>query len=261
MEQLIKKLKSIAGRRLVYYGRRAGFLNRLVPFSVKARIKRWGIRELIDEDELRPRLYEAALYLSETNGGDYIGDYLEFGVCHGTSMNCAYDVINELKLDNIRFFGFDSFEGLPALDDKDDVSLWRKGQFKSDINITKYFLTNQGADWNKMHLIKGWFSETLTDKTKHKYHIEKAGIIMVDCDIYSAAKSALKFCQSLIKDKAIIFFDDWNAASLAQRNRGEKLAFDEFLDENPHLVSEEFGSYSYKGQENGKIFLISNCAA
>jgi O-methyltransferase len=79
---------------------------------------------------------------------------------------------------------------------------------------------------------------------------------MIDCDMYSSTKDALNFCTKLIKDEAIIFFDGWNRFNLAEKNLGEKKAFTEFLNENPQFKAEEFGSYSYKLKENGKVFKI-----
>ena len=76
--------------------------------------------------------------------------------------------------------------------------------------------------------------------------------------MYLSAKEALDYCADLIDDQAVIFFDDWNTANLADKNMGEKRAFDEFLDENPKFEVEEFGAYSAYGSLNGKIFLVSN---
>ena len=69
---------------------------------------------------------------------------------------------------------------------------------------------------------------------------------MIDCDLYSSAKEALNFCGPLILDEAIIFFDDWAGpleTSLADEQKGEKRAFDEFLQEHPQLKAVRFGTY------------------
>ncbi len=67
---------------------------------------------------------------------------------------------------------------------------------------------------------------------------------MIDCDFYSSAKEALNFCGPLIQDEVMIFFDDWDAGiGLADRDLGEKAAFDEFLREHPDLSAQEFGTY------------------
>ncbi|NES01347.1 MAG: hypothetical protein F6J86_47610 [Symploca sp. SIO1B1] len=75
---------------------------------------------------------------------------------------------------------------------------------------------------------------------------------MVDCDMYLSAKEALNFCAPLIQEEAIIFFDDWYSQNLDQKNMGEKRAFDEFLQENPHFSTEKLGSYT----ANAQIFRV-----
>ena len=60
-------------------------------------------------ESLRRELLELSCRMSQ----DKLGDYLEFGVFNGTSLSCAHHVLNELNIDNVRSFGFDSFEGLP----------------------------------------------------------------------------------------------------------------------------------------------------
>ncbi|HEA65402.1 MAG TPA: hypothetical protein ENI07_01060 [Desulfobacterales bacterium] len=81
---------------------------------------------------------------------------------------------------------------------------------------------------------------------------------MIDCDMYLSAKEALNFCVPLIQDRAIFFFDDWNVLRLADRNLGEKRAFDEFLAANPHLTAKEFSSYNGpKGIPHGKVFIVN----
>jgi len=236
-------------------------IKRFIPKGIKRWVSENRGKELISVEELKPQYKNACQHLIDKIGKDKIGDYIEFGVCHGTSMNCMNEVLRELNLNKVRLIGFDSFEGLPEVVEKDDTEVWHKGQFKTEIEETKYFLTKKGIDWNKTFLVQGWFSDTLTRETVTKYNIQKASLIMVDCDMYSSAKEALTFCKPLILDTAVLIFDDWNSANLADRNMGEKRAFQEFLDENPHFKAEEFGVYKYKGFQNGQLFVVTNTAA
>ena len=102
-------------------------------------------------------------------------------------------VLKELKLNDVRIFGFDSFEGMPESAAHEDGGEWKPGQFASPIEFTKKLLTDRGVDWSRTFLIKGWFNETLTPETVTKYSIAKASVIMIDCDIYSSSKAALNF--------------------------------------------------------------------
>jgi O-methyltransferase len=232
-------------------------LRKLFPTSLRMWAKEDRVNLLISVDELKPQYEKACNYLSETLGESNLGDYLEFGVCHGTSMSCMNQVLNRKSLDKVRLFGFDSFEGMPA-SAKNEAGGWYPGQFRSELDETRYFLTRNGIDWKRTWLTKGWFADTLKEEFKSKHYIKKASLIMIDCDIYSAAKESLNFCASLIVDKAVIIFDDWNSDNLADQNQGEKQAFTEFLEENPQFMAEEFGEYRYKGALNGKLFLVTN---
>ncbi|HTF18326.1 MAG TPA: TylF/MycF/NovP-related O-methyltransferase [Chryseolinea sp.] len=183
--------------------------------------------------------------------GGELGDYLEFGVSLGTSMACMHRVLeNRKSRSSIRLFGFDSFEGMPASAAFEDEGTWMPGEFASSIDQTRQYLDEAKIDWKRTHLIKGWFDETLTPETVKVYNIRKASIIMVDCDIYSASKTALNFALPMIVDFAVIFFDDWRD----DITFGEYKAYSEFLNENKHLKSEMFGEY----RPTGMIFLVTN---
>ena len=134
------------------------------------------------------------------------------------------------------------------------------GDFKADLQDTKQFLAEAHVDMSRVVLTKGWFADTLTDELVRKYNISKASLIMIDCDLYEGTKQALDFCAPLIRDEAIVFFDDWSdGIGLDGRKSGEPLAFDEFLAENAGLRAEEFSGYWHP--ENSppvfsKVFLI-----
>lgn len=211
---------------------------------------------LVDVQELRREYLRAVRWLQDNLPGGAIGDYLEFGVFYGASLACMHRVLDEAGLRHPRLFGFDSFEGLPVSEHPDDRS-WRPGQFRSSYAFAREYLGEQGVDWSRVHLVKGWFDETLTPSLIAKHRIEKASLVMVDSDMYRSAREALGFCAPLIKDHTIIFFDDWHAGRLAENNKGEKRAFDEFMLEHPHLEAEEFGSYNYLERPAGKVFRVS----
>lgn len=185
-------------------------------------------------------------------GASNIGDYLEFGVFQGTSLNCMYQTLVELKLDDVRLFGFDSFKGLPRIAAIDIENELQPGDYACMLESATKRLTRNGIDWRRTFLVKGWYSNVLTSDLIKGYAMKKASIIMMDCDLYSSAKKSLKFCGPLIKDQSLIFFDDWNSEIC----QGERRAFENFLKVNPHLNAEEFDSYL----PSGRIFLVTNTA-
>jgi O-methyltransferase len=213
---------------------------------------------LVPEQELEAKYRDALRFLLDYGGSDDLGDYLEFGVFHGASLTCMHRALKGLNLDRVRLFGFDSFEGLPVGDGTEYDSLpWGPGCYRADYDFTVDKLRRAGVDWARTFLIKGWFSDVLNDALVAHYGISKASIIMIDCDLYSSSKQALDFCAPLIRDRALIFLDDWEDG--AEKNHGEKRAFDEFLQANPQLQAEEFGTY-YHWEESppvpSKIFHV-----
>lgn len=208
---------------------------------------------LVPEQELEQTYREALETLSAKSGATELGDYFEFGVCHGTSLLCMHRALQKLGIAHTRLFGFDSFEGFPETAEYDDDGFWRPGQCKGDYEITHARLTKEGVDWDRTFLITGWFSETLTEKLKLDHQITKASVIMVDCDLYLSSKEALDFCEPLIVDQAIVVCDDWNTGDLAEKGLGEKRAFEEFLREHPDLHAQPIGSYN----QNSQVFLVS----
>jgi len=226
------------------------FLPKTINNWVYALSQRYSSSLLVRPDELQPKFRKAAEFLIKNVGASNIGDYLEFGVFQGTSLNCMYQTVKEAKLHNVRFFGFDSFKGLPPIAAIDIENELQPGDYACTLESTQRRLTCNGIDWQRTFLVKGWYSDTLTQNFIEDHAIEKASIIMIDCDLYSSAKESLKFCGPLIKDQSFIFFDDWNSEIC----QGERRAFENFLKVNPHLNAEEFDSYL----PSGRIFLVSN---
>ena len=212
-------------------------------------------KKLIIEEELRSKYRQGLLYLASKYGKASLGDYLEFGVYDGTSMITMHRVLEELGYGHIRLFGFDSFEGLPITATTDDEGHWQPGAFKSDYEFTMQVLNSEKVNLQRTFLTKGFFESTLTNELREKHKISKASVMMIDCDMYLSAKEALEFCAPLIVDEAMVVFDDW--FPLAERNLGEKRAFNEFLRAHPYFGAEEFGTYP----PYGKTFLVSRDTA
>jgi hypothetical protein len=186
-----------------------------------------------------------------------LGDYLEFGVYHGTSLSCMYEARESLGLGQMRLFGFDSFEGLPESAAHEDDGVWMPGQFRSPEALTRSNLERWGVPDDAVTLTKGWFSESCTPETRAALGITKASVIMIDCDLYSSTIEALAFCEPLIHSQAVIVFDDYNASGLADKHMGERRAFDEFLDANPDLTAEVLPGMNYKDKADPEFFLVS----
>jgi O-methyltransferase len=238
-------------------------LNTWIDDRVVALLKRRVQKrtKLVVEKELQAVYQKALALLVERNGRSNIGDYLEFGVYNGTSMLCMYRALENLRLEDVRLFGFDSFEGLPPDAGDTDGGVWRPGDFKSSFEFTQTVLSLSGINWGRLRLVKGWFSDTLNEDLVRNQLIEKASVVMIDCDLYTAAREALQFCRPLIKDETIFIFDDWHAYGLDGRGMGEKRAFEEFMQNCPELSSSHLkGLSGYNNRRpvpGGELFLVT----
>lgn len=211
---------------------------------------------LVDEARFRDAVGAGIDRLLARIGDDELGDYLEFGVYNGSTLAIVHDLLDRRGRTTSRLFGFDSFEGLPPEANVDDNNIWMPGQYRCPEDFARDFLTRRGVDWQRVTLIKGWFSETCKPATRAHHRMKKAGIIMVDSDLYSSAVEALNFCEPLIGRHALVIFDEYYPGGRKDRFLGEEKAFAEFLEARPDITSTELDeSYSF----GSRIFLLERC--
>jgi O-methyltransferase len=180
--------------------------------------------------------------------GQNIGDYLEFGVFNGASLSSMYLTAKKHNLKSTRFFGFDAFMGLPKGSENEDDGVWKKGFYACSFEKMKECLKRKGINPKEINWVKGWYKDTLTDKTIKKFKIKKLGIIFIDCDTYSSSKAVLDFLYPLITEEVILCFDDWKLNDLDIKELGEYKSFNEFLDKHPNLEAKEIKSYNRKSR-------------
>ena len=208
---------------------------------------------LVDEAKFRAVVGAAIDRLLERLGDHELGDYLEFGVYNGSTLAIVHDLLERRGRTSSRLIGFDSFEGLPPEANVDDNNLWMPGQYRCPEKFARDFLTKRGVDWQRVALIKGWFSETCKPSIRTRYQIKSAGIIMIDSDLYSSAVAALKFCEPLIGHNALIIFDEYYPGGRKGRFLGEEKAFAEFLEAHQDITSIDLDeSYSF----GSRLFLL-----
>ena len=254
---------SLATQQLVRRTRRAGGrLLEVLPAPAQESLGwlRWELRyrdPLVPAPKLTSTYVQLLERIVQRVGRAGVGDYLEFGACRGTAMMCAHSALERVGLDHVRLFGFDSFEGLPSDAAEQDEATWQPGMYPSDYGRTVRAMTRAGVDWSRTALIKGWFSDTLTETTRALHRLERASLVMVDCDIYSSTVEALHFCEPILGDYAVFVFDDWHNNDLAAKGLGERRAFEEFLAEHPELQSTELTPHTVRPYAaNAAIFEV-----
>lgn len=139
----------------------------------------------------RETLYEQVI--NEFNLNANI-DYLEFGVSKGGSFRWW---INRIQDADARFYGFDTFTGLPEP--------W--GPFeKGDMGNGN---TPPVIDDHRHKFHQGLFQQTLLPFLS-SYNVGKRKVIHMDADIYSATLYVLTLITPILKSGDILFFDEFN---------------------------------------------------
>ena len=167
------------------------------------------------------------------------GDYLEFGVARGNSFVKNYHISKTRGVKWLRYFAFDSFSGLPPFKGVDtSFSLFKPGMYAYSRKEFLGFVKSHGVKEKDIVVIEGYYKDSLRNHVKTEHHLEKAAVILIDCDLYESAKQALNFCTSIIQDGTAIYFDDFAVFDGSSR-LGERKAFAEWLKANK-LVAHPF---------------------
>ncbi|MER3395523.1 MAG: hypothetical protein C4318_06770 [Acidimicrobiia bacterium] len=137
------------------------------------------------------------------------------------------------RWDSMRFFAFDSFQGLPELKGPDSLTKdFTPGQFRTSSDEFWAHLRRRKIDTSKVVAVEGWFEDTLTDDTRTRLGIKKAAVVHIDSDLYASAKLALSFITPVLQDGTILIFDDWFNYR-GHPALGERRALREWHEQNP----------------------------
>lgn len=183
-------------------------------------------------------------FISECNVD---GDYLEFGVYKGSTFIEAIKTAQKKRLDSMRFYAFDSFQGLPdpkGIDKSFDQ--FSKNQVANSLDNFRNTIKNNKLDFNKIGIVSGWFKDTLNNQTKNKLKLSSAAVVWIDCDLYESTLPVFDFITDLVVDGTVIILDDWFFYR-GRPDMGEQKAFSEWLKKHPEFSVAEFHKYSWHG--------------
>lgn len=121
-------------------------------------------------------------------------DYLEFGVSTGSSFKWW---INRIDHPDARFYGFDTFTGLPEAWGPFKKGDMGNGNHPPEINDERH------------QFYQGLFQQTLIPFLA-TYYSDKRKVIHMDADIYSATLYVLTLLTPYLKAGDILFFDEFN---------------------------------------------------
>lgn len=176
------------------------------------------------------------------------GDYAEFGVWKGNMFALAYHYARKVGLGDMRFFAYDSFEGLPQSDEEYKVksnTFW-EGRFAFSKEKFKKAIVKKGVDLKRVVIMKGWFQEVLKPELKKELGLERVAVALVDCDLYESAKPVLEFLSDLLVNGSVLIFDDWFLFE-GNPDAGVQKACGEWLDKHPEIKLIDYHKYGRHG--------------
>ena len=211
-----------------------------------------GIDPVIEHNLDKIRMLKRALYhcaLEQIPGG-----YFEFGIYEGTSLYAAVTIHRALRSPIARrFYGFDSFDdGFKYFDERDRHPFFAEGDFKSSYaKALKRFRRHP-----EVHLIKGYFEETLAGPLPEVPPEERCAVAFIDCDLMHPALIALRFLAPRLEAGSVIILDDYWAYRGAA-DRGTCGAFARFLQEHPAITTRPYAAYGHGGMS----FVVSSLSS
>jgi len=144
------------------------------------------------------------------------GNLAEIGVYKGGSA----EIIAKNKNEHKKLFLFDTFEGMPEINENDNHHK------KNDFNDTSFEKVKELLEsYKNVFIYKGIFPQQNSEIIKE----EKFSLVHLDVDIYESYKNCLEFFYSRLISGGLLILDDYNAVTCA----GAKLAVDEFFKFKP----------------------------
>lgn len=190
--------------------------------------------------------------LRYVEGAGIEGSFVETGTYTGGASAYALRALRRLRRDKPPrpYWGFDSFEGMPApsKNDGDHGSLWVLGKRMDDaetavtgaltahdVNRADYdeclsYLRQTGYSAENIHLVKGWFQDSLRPS---KDKIGSIAVLRMDGDFYESTQVVLDELYDQVVPGGVVIVDDYGSF------QGCRKAIEEFFVKRkiqPHLV-------------------------
>lgn len=164
-------------------------------------------------------VYELTSHLESTQPE---GAFVECGVLNGGCAGLIASVARGNKARQIWLF--DSWEGLPEPTEFDVNARGetpQKGEKRGSLDTVRWLLFSQlRLDERKIHLVKGWFSESIPAM---KHAVGPIAFLHLDCNFYESYGVCLEELYDSVVPGGIVFIDDYGSY------RGSRKATDEFI--------------------------------
>lgn len=193
----------------------------------------WGRDEEIAYNQTN-RQTEKALFYRRTfdflTDNRVVGDYHEYGCHRCRTFRMALTEARLHNLQTMKFFAFDSFEGLPEPTSTTSVEIWKRGALTTTEGNFMGMVREHGIYADRVKTIKGFYDTSLTLERRQRFldTENKVALVNVDCDLYESAVPVFKFLDPLMQEGTVIYIDDLFAGHKGSPNKGVARAFLEY---------------------------------
>jgi len=156
------------------------------------------------------------LYQFAKQAKNVFGDVVEVGVYRGGG---AMLIADAMKGSDKAIHLFDTFEGMPEVDSKEDNTNYMKKGLYADTNLNE--VKNFLSEFKGIEFYKGFFPKTAQPIVNKKFCF-----VHIDTDIYQSTKACLEFFYNKMNPKGIIVCDDYGNPDV----KGVKKAVDGFFE-------------------------------
>jgi O-methyltransferase len=146
------------------------------------------------------------------------GDFAECGVWRGGTALMLARVLGNAK--EKKLYLFDSFEGLPKVD-QDRDPWFHGGQYSASVEVVKELLRDFSE---RLSIQCGWIPETFKGLEDNRY-----AFVHIDVDLYQSNWDCCEYFYPRITPGGAMLFDEYGFAAA----RGEKDAIDAFFADKP----------------------------
>jgi O-methyltransferase len=173
------------------------------------------------------------------------GDYHEYGCHRVRTFRMALTEARRHNLNEMKFYAFDSFEGLPEVENEVSVPFWQKGALATSEQEFLRLVKEHGIYVENVRTVKGYYSDSLTKKLQKQLVAAgaKVSLVCVDCDLYESAVPVFRFIEPLLQEGTVIYLDDYYAGHKGSPLKGVPRAFHE----HERVSAFEFESYMHIG--------------
>jgi hypothetical protein len=159
------------------------------------------------------------------------GDYWEFGCHRVRTFRMSLSEAKRHALDDMRFYAFDSFAGLPPTTSNPSVDIWHQpGVLTTTEETFLGHVRDHGIYVDKVKTIKGFYDQSLTPALGEQLKSagSKIALACIDCDLYESAKPVFAFIEPFLQEGSVLYIDDLWAGYKGNPEKGVSRAFVEF---------------------------------